>query len=128
MTDNIKIYTDGSCCPNPGDGGYAFVAVFPDCEIHVNDRVKNTTNNVMEITAVIEAIKEFKLHKTYLIYTDSLYVIKCATNEWKRKKNTELWKLYDEVTRGKNIQFKWVKAHNGDYYNELVDKLAKGII
>lgn len=121
----LKIYTDGSCSPNPGKGGWAFVALFPDYEVHINDTENKTTNNIMEMTAVIEALKTFKNTKAFHIFSDSLYVINCAQGIWKRKKNLELWGEYDKVANGKDILFEWVKGHNGDFYNELVDKLAK---
>lgn len=119
------VYTDGSCSPNPGRGGWGFIGIFPDCEIHINGGLKYTTNNVMEMTAVIEALKEFSFQKNFLIYSDSMYVINCAQGKWQRKKNQDLWKEYDRYANGKNIKFKWVKGHSGDKYNELVDRLAK---
>ena len=126
MMSRIIIYTDGSCRPkNPGKGGWGFIALLQECEIHVNGGAEYTTNNVMEITAVIEALREFDNIQKFLIYTDSQYVINCAQGKWERKKNIELWKKYDTYAQGKDIIFEWVKAHNGDHYNELVDKLAK---
>lgn len=126
--ERLVIYTDGSCSPNPGKGGWAYIAIFPDSEIWNNDTVNHTTNNIMELTAVIKALSDFKDTKYFLIYSDSLYVINCAENKWKRNKNTELWKQYDILSKDKDIIFKWVKGHNGNHYNELVDKLAKHII
>jgi len=123
----IILYTDGSCSPNPGNGGYGIVAL-TDPEIHISHLVKNTTNNIMEVTAIIEAVKLFKnCNVNIKIYSDSKYAINCAEGKWKRKVNLELWKEYDTVSKGKNISFKWVKGHSGDYYNDLVDRLAKGI-
>jgi ribonuclease HI len=119
------IYTDGSCCPNPGKGGWAYIAVLKDYEIHGNGKSEWTTNNFMEMTAVIEALKDFYEYKDFTIYSDSQYVINCATGKWKRTKNLELWREYDQYSRGKKIHFIWIKAHNGDHYNEMVDKLAK---
>jgi ribonuclease HI len=126
MMSRLTIYTDGSCRPtNPGPGGWGYIAIFPDCELHINGGSKRTTNNIMEITAIIEALQQLDFAKKLLIYSDSLYVINCAQGKWQRKKNKELWKKYDIYAAGKDIIFKWVKAHNGDYYNELVDILAK---
>ena len=121
----ITIYSDGSCIPNPGMGGWGFIAVFPEYDVYCSGRNVKTTNNIMEMTAVIEALKEFSKCLKFHIYTDSTYVIKCAEGLWKRKKNIELWKEYDRQAKGRSIRFTWVKGHNGDYYNELVDKLAK---
>ena len=128
MSKEITIYTDGSCVPNPGFGGWGWIAVFPEIDIYCNGNEKNTTNNVMELTAVIEALKAFPGKINFHIYSDSLYVINCAKNIWKRKKNIELWREYDTSSECKIIRFTWVKGHNGDYYNELVDKLAKNLM
>ena len=122
---SLTIYTDGSCKPNPGKGGWGYIAIFPDCELHINGGCKYTTNNRMEMTAVIEAITEFYFIKNFDIYTDSQYVINCSKHKSKRKKNVDLWKKYDTCSLGKNITFHWVKGHAGNNYNELVDKLAK---
>jgi ribonuclease HI len=124
MNREVVIYTDGSSLPNPGRGGWGYIAVFNDYDIYCNGYEKHTTNNIMEMTAVIEAVKDFKDFNNIHIYSDSKYVINCAQGLWKRKKNTELWKQYDYYTKGKNIRFTWVKGHNGDHYNELVDKLS----
>lgn len=121
----LTVYTDGSCSPNPGNGGWGYIAILPDCEIWANDKKVNTTNNVMELTAVIEALKEFSFFQKIHIYSDSKYVINCAEGRFKRNKNLDLWAQYDKYSKGKTIKFTWVKGHNGDRYNELVDKLAK---
>jgi ribonuclease HI len=121
------IYTDGSCIPNPGPGGWAFV-VLPDdnsIEWHVSGGENHTTNNRMELFAVIESLEFCHNKKNFLIYTDSQYVIKCATGIYSRKKNKDLWDKYDIVSNQKNIEWEWVKGHSGDKYNEIVDKLAK---
>lgn len=123
------IYTDGSCIPNPGPGGYGFV-VLPTkedpVEWHVSGGVNNiTTNNRMELTAVIEALNFCHDKKNIVIYSDSMYVIKCAKGEWKRKKNVDLWNKYTIVSKDKNIKWVWVKGHSNDHYNEIVDALAK---
>lgn len=116
------IYTDGSCVKNNA-GGWAFCFVDADADWYLSDGVENTTNNRMELMAVIEAIK-FVSSKDCIIYTDSQLVKNCAEGVWKRKCNMDLWSLYDIVSMGKNIKYIWVKAHNGDFYNEKVDKLA----
>jgi ribonuclease HI len=124
----LTIYTDGSCSPNPGAGGWGFIAVFPEHDIQGSGQDPKTTNNIMEMSAVIEALKEFPQFSKFHIYSDSMYVINCAQGIWKRKKNLDLWKEYDKLAKNKTIRFTWVKAHNGDHYNELVDKLAKNQI
>ena len=79
----------------------------------------------MELTAVIESIKFIKdSSKEYKIYSDSQLTINCATGKWKRKKNLDLWEKFDIEIKGKNVVFEWVKAHNGNHYNEIVDKFA----
>lgn len=124
----ITIYTDGSCMPNPGKGGWAYIALENNSEIHVYGGEKKSTNNIMELTAVIEAMTDFSNYDNFHIYSDSQYVIKCAQNIWKRSKNIELWKRYDEVSKDKKILFTWIKGHGGNKYNEMVDKLAKKAI
>jgi ribonuclease HI len=123
------IYTDGSCIPNPGPGGWAFCALADPndespFEWHVSGGVAKSTNNRMELTAVIEALLFFE-KKRFHIYSDSQYVIKCAKGEYKRKKNMDLWKEYDIASTGKKIEWTWVKGHSNDKYNEIVDVLAK---
>ena len=124
------IYTDGSCIPNPGPGGWAFVALAhegdPDpTEFHISGGEKNSTNNRMELSAVIEALDFLDDQKDYLIDSDSTYVINCAKGKWQRKKNIDLWEKYEKVSKGKRIEWIWVKGHSGDKYNEIVDDLAK---
>lgn len=119
------IYTDGSCIGNPGPGGWAFCIVENEQEYSMSDFVQSpTTNNRMELQAVIEALCCVN-SGNYTIYTDSKLTMNCAQGKWKRKKNLDLWKEYDQVCNGKNLTWKWVKGHNGDKYNELVNDLAQ---
>ena len=117
----MLIYTDGSCIRNKY-GGWAFCIVGKTEDIIVCDSHIDTTNNRMELTAVIEAL-DFIEDKslTYTINTDSQLTMNCALGKWKRKANKDLWKQFDIVSKGFNLKWKWVKAHNGDYYNEIVD-------
>jgi ribonuclease HI len=130
MTEQV-IYTDGSCTPNPGRGGWGFILVGlrEEPDWFVNGGSIQTTNNQMEVMAVIEALKfcNGSINR-FKIFSDSQYVINCAQGKWKRKKNMDLWKKFDIVSKGKTIRWEWVKAHNGDHYNEKVDLLAKSII
>lgn len=120
-----KIYTDGSCLKNPGNGGWAFIFINKNNdEIHMSDYEENTTNNRMEMKAVIEGLKFLEKNEKCIIYTDSLLVINCATKKWKRKSNLDLWKEYENASFNKNIEFAWVKGHSGNEYNEKVDKMA----
>jgi ribonuclease HI len=118
------IYTDGSCNPNPGRGAWAHITLNPDGDWSVSGGELETTNNRMELMAVVEALRFHPDKKDIMIYTDSQLTMKCAEGEWKRNKNLDLWEEYDKVSKGKNVVFKKVKAHDGDKYNELVDKLA----
>lgn len=122
------IYTDGSCIPKTGSGGYGFVILPSEedpHEWHVSGGEDCTTNNRMELTAVIEALTFCHTKSYFTIYSDSMYVINCAKGVWTRKKNIDLWKKYDEISYGKNIDWVWVKSHSGNKYNEIVDLLAK---
>ena len=123
----ITIYTDGSCLKNPGGaGGWAFCIIEGEGEeYYMCGCEKISTNNTMELTAVIEALSCVGKGVDCKIYSDSMLVINCASGKWKRKANLDLWKEYDTVSSGKNVIFEYVKAHNGNYYNEKVDKLAK---
>ncbi|MDB4081989.1 ribonuclease HI [Candidatus Pelagibacter sp.] len=134
----IKIYTDGSCLKNPGNGGWAAI-INVDNEIKkISGSVKGTTNNKMELMAPIKALQEVKEQKPIEIYTDSQYV-KLGITDWIHKwiknnwqtskkepvKNKELWMELYELTKSHEIKWIWVKAHAGNTLNEQVDLLAK---
>lgn len=119
-----SIYTDGSCLKNPsGPSGWAFCLLENDEEWFVCGGEESSTNNRMELLAVIEAL-DFAQGKEYNLYTDSNLTLKCAKKEWKRKANLDLWEKFDIVIADKKINWFWVKAHNGNHYNEKVDSLA----
>ena len=134
----IKIYTDGSCLNNPGNGGWA--AIINDNEIikKISGSVKDTTNNKMELMAPIMALQEIGKNNEIDIYTDSQYV-RLGITEWIHKwiknnwqtskkepvKNKELWMQLYELTKSYKIKWIWVKAHAGNALNEEVDLLAK---
>lgn len=132
-----QIYTDGSCSLTlktkdgwRGPGGWGFCLLQSCFIFEVYGSQDLTTNNQMELTAVIEALKWVK--KRAQIYTDSTYVQKGITlwiSGWKRKgwknvKNVELWKELEKECSGKEIEWIWVKAHNGDFWNSRADELA----
>ena len=123
----IKIYTDGAYAPSRNKGGWAFVVIKDNKKIYSSFfGEEETTNNRMEIQAVIEAIiwaKENKLTKIE-IFTDSMYVICTMSKNWKRNKNHDLWKILDELVLNMTISWNHVKGHEGDKYNELCDALA----
>lgn len=138
-----EIFTDGSCRGNPGPGGWGVLIKNLDTgsEEILRGGDPKTTNNIMELTAVIRALEEFEVvdnqSPKIKIYSDSNYVVKGIT-EWmvgwiakgwktaarKPVKNKELWKQYLTVSDGLDIELEWVKAHNGQPENELVDDVA----
>ena len=127
----IKIYTDGSYKPSTNCGGYAAVITHNDLVIKIlHEGFKNTTNNKMEIVAVLMILKCFKKPVDKItIYTDSMYVVGCASLGWQRKKNKTLWDLFDtEYNRVASlcntIEFKHVKGHATNKWNNYVDTLA----
>ena len=129
----LQVYTDGSCIKNGLScfGGWGLVILNGNQEYFISGyEEENTTNNRMELQSVIESLKFiFKNYnifhdKKIMIYSDSKLTINCAQNIWKRNKNIDLWKEYDILSKSRNIEFTWVKAHNGNKYNELADKLA----
>ena len=134
----IKIYTDGSCLTNPGDGGWAAI-INIDGEIKkISGNEKNTTNNRMELMAPINALKYVNSKDPIEIFTDSKYVKNGITewintwvlNNWKTSnkedvKNKDLWIELYKLNQSLNVKWNWVKAHAGDTLNEEVDILAK---
>ena len=134
----IKIYTDGSCLSNPGDGGWAAIISINGEIKEISGSEKNTTNNRMELLAPIRALKEMKQSDQIEIYTDSQYVKLGITewintwvvNNWKTSKkedvkNKDLWLELYNLNKSLNIKWNWVKAHAGNTLNEEVDLLAK---
>ena len=134
----IKIYTDGSCLENPGDGGWAAIIIINKEKKIISGNQKNTTNNRMELLAPIEALKTLKINSEIEIITDSKYVKLGITewiNNWKKNgwktankkevKNIELWKELDSLVENFNIKWSWVKGHSTDQLNNEVDLIAK---
>jgi len=120
----VVLYTDGACLGNPGPGGWGAVVFDGGEKKLLHGAENNTTNNRMEITAVIEALKILPIGIDVKIYSDSTYVINTMTKNWKRKKNQDLWTLLDNEAALRNIQWEWVKGHSGDEFNEEADRLA----
>ena len=130
-TGNYVLYTDGAYSSLRDQGGIGLIILKDNKKILEYSRMyKGVTNNVMELGAVIIGLKAIKnCINSLIIFTDSMYVIGCATKGWKRSKNKSLWKEFDKQfqrvqTLCSNIEFKHVKGHNGNAYNEEVDKLA----
>ena len=134
----IKIYTDGSCLTNPGDGGWAAIIIIDGETKEISGSEKDTTNNRMELLAPINALKEMKQNEQIEIYTDSQYVKlgitdwinKWVLNNWKTSKkedvkNKDLWIELYNLNETFDVKWNWVKAHAGNTMNEKVDQLAK---
>jgi len=122
----VEIYTDGSCLLNPnGPGAWAYIINEKDGFLLIDSGGEiSTTNNRMELKAVIEVLKVIDNEIEYKIFSDSQLTINCAIGKWKRKANLDLWSEYDKYIKYKKVIFEWVKAHNGNKYNEMVDKIA----
>ena len=140
---SLTIYTDGACSGNPGPGGWAW-AVAPDGEPHRTGGEERTTNQRMEIHAVLDALRAHALRADggppvrIEIVSDSTYVVNCFRDRWwvkwerngwtNSKKqpvaNVDLWKPLIELVRAGDVTFRWVKGHSGDPMNDLVDRLA----
>ena len=122
----IHIYTDGACLGNPGPGGWGAVIIEDDITTELSGKEADTTNNRMEVTAVIEALKKLSQESEIIIYSDSTYVINTMVKNWKRNKNKDLWDLLDRQMIGRKVKWKWVKGHSGDPLNERADRRAYG--
>lgn len=127
----MDIYTDGACHGSTKIGGIGVVFVKNNKIIYkFNKQFTDTTNNRMEILAIIYALHAISKPIDIInIYSDSQYVIGCITKNWTRKKNTDLWQLFDKVyskakTLCSNIQFNWVKGHDINKLNNMADELA----
>ena len=124
-SETHRIYTDGSCLKNPGGAsGWSFCLPGEDEILLVSGGEASSTNNRMELTAVVEALKWVQ-EGEYSIYTDSLLTLNCAQGIWKRKSNLDLWEEYDRANKGIVLHWYWVKGHSGDKFNEMVDKAAR---
>jgi ribonuclease HI len=134
----IKIYTDGSCLENPGNGGWAAIIIDDEKKTQIKGSKKNTTNNQMELLAPIEALKKIPKGSEVQIFTDSKYVKSGITewiHNWKKNgwktadkqpvKNKELWEELDLLANQFEISWNWVKAHSTDELNNEVDLIAR---
>ncbi|MDR1627699.1 MAG: ribonuclease HI [Oscillospiraceae bacterium] len=134
----IQIYTDGACKGNPGPGGWGAVLKYNDYRKELSGFVPDTTNNRMEILAVIKALLELKKSCVVNIFSDSQYVCNAVNKGWakkwqknnwmKNKKekalNTDLWEEFLKLSKNHKISFTWVRGHNGNEENERCDRLA----
>ena len=133
----VEIYTDGSCSGNPGPGGWGVILRYGDKEKEMSGGEAATTNNRMELTAVIRALETLNRPCEVDLTTDSQYIVRAINEQWinnwrksgwKRKggelKNVDLWKRLDELLNIHNVRFNWVKGHAENEYNNRCDMLA----
>lgn len=140
--EEVIIYTDGACSGNPGSGGWGAILMINENKKEISGGNKNTTNNVMELTAVIEALKLLKRPCNVNLYSDSAYVVNAflqnwilgwIKNGWKNSnkedvKNKELWQELISLTKVHNVTFHKVKGHADNKYNNRCDELARNAI
>lgn len=137
---NVTIYTDGACSVNPGPGGWGCVLIYNGVEREYSGFVNDTTNNRMEMLAVIEALNKLKEPCNVDLYSDSAYVVNAFLQNWitswkakdwktadnKPVKNLDLWQEIDELSQKHNIKWHKVKGHSTNEYNNKCDSLARG--
>ena len=140
--DKVIIYTDGACSGNPGPGGWGSILMMGENKREISGGKKDTTNNVMELTAVIEALKLLKRPCKVDLYSDSAYVVNAflqnwiwswIKNSWKNSnkeevKNKELWQELLSLTKIHDVTFHKVKGHADNEYNNRCDELARNAI
>ncbi len=138
----VTIYTDGACSGNPGPGGWGAILMYNENSKEISGAQNNTTNNIMEITAVLEALKLLKEECNVKVYSDSAYVVNAFNqgwinnwqkNNWKTAnkepvKNRELWEELYELTNRHKVEFIKVKGHSDNEYNNRCDFLATSAI
>jgi ribonuclease HI len=140
-TSEVDIYTDGACSGNPGPGGWGSVLLYNGHRRELSGGDRATTNNRMELQAVIGAVEVLKRPCRVTIHTDSVYVMKGITEwlpQWKRRnwrtagrqavKNVELWQQLEQVLAAHQVKWRWVKGHSGVVENERADELARQAI
>ena len=140
--DKVVIYTDGACSGNPGPGGWGSILMYKDIKKEISGGTQDTTNNIMELTAVIEGLKLLKHECEVEIYSDSAYVVNAFNNKWiygwmknnwktsskEPVKNKELWEELFSLTKIHTIKFIKVKGHSDNEFNNRCDELAREAI
>ena len=140
--EKVIIYTDGACSGNPGPGGWGSILMYKENTKEISGGEKNTTNNIMELTAVIQGLKMLKFHCEVELYSDSAYVVNAFEQKWiygwikknwktasgDKVKNKELWQELYSLSQIHTIKFIKVKGHADNEYNNLCDKTARGEI
>ncbi len=120
----IEIYTDGACSGNPGKGGWGAVILRDGQTREISGDEPQTTNNRMEMTAVIEGLASVPSGAQVTVYSDSQYVVNTMTKNWKRRKNQDLWAKLDRETAVRDVSWQWIRGHAGHPMNERADRLA----
>ena len=142
MGEKVIIYTDGECSGNPGPGGWGAILMYKDAKKEISGGMKETTNNIMEITAVIEALKCLKVESDVQVYSDSAYTVNAFNqgwiynwmkNGWKTAngsavKNKELWQELYALTKKHKVEFIKVKGHADNEFNNRCDEMAREAI
>ena len=140
--EKVTIYTDGACSGNPGPGGWGAILMYKGNQKEISGGMKNTTNNIMELTAVIEGLKMLKFECEVDLYSDSAYVVNgfkqgwiynWVKNNWKTAnkepvKNKEIWEELYNLTKKHKVNFIKVKGHSDNKYNNRCDELARQAI
>ena len=142
MSEKVIIYTDGACSGNPGPGGWGAILMYKGAKKEISGGRKNTTNNIMEITAVVEALKCLKVESDVEVYSDSAYTVNAfkqgwiynwMKNGWKTAnkepvKNKELWQELYSLTKKHKVEFIKVKGHADNEFNNRCDEMAREAI
>lgn len=140
--EKVTIYTDGACSGNPGPGGWGAILMYGDNKKEISGGQKNTTNNIMELTAALEALKLLKYPCKVELYSDSAYLVNGFSNgwiyNWKKNnwktaskepvKNKEIWEEIYNLTKVHQVKFIKVKGHSDNIYNNRCDELARNAI
>lgn len=142
MSEKVIIYTDGACSGNPGPGGWGAILMYKGAKKEISGGMKETTNNIMEITAVVEALKCLKVESDVQVYSDSAYTVNAFNqgwiynwmkNGWKTSgkepvKNKELWQELYALTKKHKVEFIKVKGHANNEFNNRCDEMAREAI
>lgn len=140
--EKVTIYTDGACSGNPGPGGWGAILMYGNSKKEISGGQKNTTNNVMELTAALQALKLLKYPCEVELYSDSAYLVNGFSNgwiyNWKKNnwktaskepvKNKEIWEEIYNLTKVHKVKFIKVKGHSDNVYNNRCDELARNAI
>jgi cyclic pyranopterin phosphate synthase len=127
MTEEIQIYTDGSCLGNPGPGGWGAIVRRNGEDTELAGHEDGTTNNRMEVLAAIKGLETVPESSKITLYSDSKYLVNTMTKGWKRNVNADLWSRLDSLVSRRDVDWQWVRGHVGHPENERADKLATGM-